>query len=315
MKTRQTIYDAQDAVGFVKNRENGIIEQAVEACALSERLSKYSRDADFSLLFQFGFRNLLSTFVDCPTGINTDNMIVALTALINSNAYNLETLLDTLDLEYEPLNTISVKELTVTTSTLSAHQMLDKISTSKNVGQDKTNETITDGKGAYSETYNDTENLGKVERAVGTVTTLGARNNSNTDTETKAVYNTDNYNPYLKHSVSETLGAQDNSENVTDQTNPVSNTSNGSKNVTAHTDNITRETTTQPRTDKTVTDARNNENDETKNGNTEKTKTGYENVLPQDTIEKQRALANVNITKCLVQMALETFASGFVIAL
>lgn len=336
-----TILNVQTEIGFVKNRENGIIEQAVQQSEISELLISYARKADFRLTYDLGYRKILSTFLD-NENILTDNIITAISVAIDSQSYNLKTILDTLDIDYNPINNINIGEQIITATTINANQLFDKVSTSKNISEISKNindtinngkqketitETITDEKGAYSESNTETQNLGIIERAITKLTTNGAQVNSNTNTQTHAPYNTETYSARDKTSISENLGERIDQENVTDQTNPITNTIKDDKSITTHTDTITKNNTinkdsvndtkesniTQnPYTEENETLERNDKQDENRNENKDRTLKGLQGKSAQELILIQRQLANIDVVRWLCEITVNTIGNGFI---
>lgn len=343
MTKQTTIRDVQADVGFIKNRENGIIEQAVNQSQLSEILQPYARQADFFLTFNLGYRSILDMYV-FEKEILSDDIITSISIAIDAQGYNLDTILKTLDIEYNPLENMGITEQIITTATISANQIYDKVSMSKNISEivttandtiqngkqtEKHTENITDNKGLYTETGNETHNLGKIEMSEQGTTGIGQQANSKTDTLTHAPYNTNNYSPKDKTDISETLGARNDTSNKTSQTNPVTNSISSSNNVSAHTDTIDRDTTIikdsvtdsrdntttqKPYSEDMETLSRNDKEDRKNNENKNRTLTGLQGIAPQDLIMKQRELANVSIVKCLCEIAINTIANGFITA-
>lgn len=343
MMKPKTIRDVQADVGFIKNRENGIIEQAVSQSQLSEILQPYARPADFFLTFNLGYRSILDMYV-FEKQILSDDIITSISIAIDAQSYNLDTILKTLDVEYNPLENIGITEQVITTATICANQVYDKVSTSKNVSEivttidntiqngkqtEKHSENITDSKGEYTETGIVTENLGKVEVATQTATGIGAQVNSKTDTLTHAAYNTNNYSPKDKTETNENIGLRNDTSDMTSQTNPVTNSTNNSNTISAHNDTIDRDititkdsvtdtqnntTTQKPYNEDTETLSRNDKEDRNNNENKNRTLTGLQGIAPQDLIMKQRELANVSIVKCLCEIVINTIANGFITA-
>lgn len=341
IKNAPTIQQAQSEVGFIKNRENGIIEQAVQQSEIADLLMPFSRKADFRLTFSLGYRELLTTFYEDDI-IYSDNIITALSIAIDSQAYNLQTILETMNLEYNPIQNIDIGEQIVTTTTVSANKIYDNVSISKNIseisrdtndtinsGKQKENvsETITDEKGVYTETNTETQNLGIIEKAITTLTTQGAQVNSGSNTLTHAAYNTANYSPKDKTSTQDNIGERIDQENVTDQTNPIKNTITEDKTVPLHTDTITKNNTinrdsvtdtkqstfTQnPYTEDTKTAERNDKEDEKRNDNKDRNIKGLQGKSAQELILIQRQLADIDIVGLLCQITIDTICSGFI---
>lgn len=338
-----TILSTQIEVGFIKNRENGIIEQAVEQSMLSDLLKSFSRTADFRLTYSLGYRKILTNFTENGT-ILTDNIITAISVAINSQAYNLQTVVDTLNLEYNPLDNINIKENIITSTTISANKLFDKISISKNISEINKNindtidsgkqketitENITDEKGTYTENNTQTQNLGIVDRALTTITTTGSQVNNGTNTLTHAPYNSDNYTPKDKTSTQDTIGERIDQENVTDQTNPITNTIKDDKSIPTHKNTITKNNTinkdsftdtkasnyTQsPYTENSDTLERNDKEENKRNDNRDRTLSGVQGKSAQELILLQRQLANIDIVKWLCDITVNTIATGFVTA-
>lgn len=337
----KSMRDVEIAVGFIKNRENGIIEQAIAQSSLSELLQPYGRQADFFLTFNLGYRSVLDIYLN-QDEILTDDIVTSLSIALDSESYNLTTLLQTLELEYNPLDTISIKENIVTSSTYNANQIYDKVSTSKNISEivttaddtiqngkqsEKHTENITDNKGLYTETGSETHNLGKIETSEQGTTGIGQQENSKTDTLTHAPYNSNNYSPKDKTTTSETLGARNDVSNKTSQTNPVTNSISSSNNISAHTDTIDRSTnitkdsvtdtrnnttTQKPYSEDTETLSRNDKEDRNNNENKNRTLSGWQGIAPQDLIAKQRELANLSIIEYICKIVINTIANGFI---
>lgn len=336
-----TILNVQAEVGFIFNHENGIIERAIEISELNEVLKSYGRKADFRLTFSLGYRKILYTFFD-ENGIDTDGIINAIAVAIDSQSYNLQTILSTMNADYNPIVNVNITEDIVNSSSISSKQMIDKISTSKNISeithvntstinsgkQKETNtENIVDKKGTYTEMKNQTENLGKVEKAINEITTNGAQINSNTITETHAPYNTNTYSPRNKNETSDSIGERIDQIESTEQTNPTANTITTSTNVNEHTNNITRSGTINkdsfidtkedsykqnPYNENDETLARSNMDNQNRNDSRNRKLQGLQGKSPQELLLLQRQLANVDIVKCLCEIVINTIGCGFI---
>lgn len=339
----KTIRDVQEEIGFIKNRENGIIEQAVQQTEISELLMPYARKADFVLTFQLGYRSVLNMFLNSGQ-ILTDDIITAITMALDSNSYNLETILCTLNLEYNPIENMSITEQIVTTSTINAHMIYDKVSTSKNIGEiqktdtdtlengaqkEKHTENITDAKGTFTETNTETQNLGKVDNAIHTLLTVGAQANITNSVQKHAPYNANEYSPRDKTDNTENIGERIDETNTTDQTNPITNTITNNINIPTHTDTIDRDitktkenytdirtthSTQNPYNETETINERNDKQDRNQNDNKNRTLKGVQGISTQDLILKQRELANVNVVKSICDIVINTIANGFITA-
>lgn len=309
----KTIRDVQEEVGFIKNRENGIIEQAIQQTEISELLIPYARKADFVLTFQLGYRSVLNMFVD--TGqILTDDIITAITMALDSNAYNLETILGTLDLEYNPIENMSIREQIVTTSTINTNMMYDKVSTSKNIGEIQKNDTDTFKGGSRNLNDNQTQNLGKIDRNLDTTYNNGEQENNSSETLTHAPFNVNQYTPYDKTDKNETLGASKNTETTSDVTQNVENTTVTSTSYSAYTDSRIVKSIQNPYDENTTINERNDKQDRQQNDNRNRTLKGVQGSSAQDLILKQREIANVNVVKRICDIVLNVIGNGFITA-
>lgn len=309
----KTIHDVQEDVGFIKNRENGIIEQAIQQTEISELLMPYARKADFVLTFQLGYRSILNMFVDNGQ-ILTDNIITAITMALDSNAYNLETILGTLDLDYNPIENMSITEQIVTTSTINANMMYDKISTSKNISEIQKTDTDTFNGGSRNLTDNQTQNLGKIDRNLNTTYNKGEQENTKSDTLTHAPFNVNNYTAYDKTDTNETLGSSKDTETTNDITQNVKNATVTSTSYSAYTDTRTIGSVQKPYDENTTINARNDKQDRKQNDNKNRTLKGVQGSSAQDLILKQREIANVNVVKCICNIVLNVIGNGFITA-
>lgn len=301
---RHTISDLQDKIGLVDNN-HGIVYESVQGTPLADLIAEYIELADNDLYFNHTSRLLLRRYSD---NIDADNLSLVKKAVyysLASNEYNLKTLINTVNLDYNPIeNHVLHEETNITGNNNSTKQYGEAVSISQQeygqgVVTDITNddglkETVSSEFG--SQTDNTTRNIGE-------------RTQSNNSENTTSPYNSADYVPDSKSTGSVTDEAATDTENTTKG----SHTDTHTTETDPHT--ITKSKTTSSKTD-TETTTRNPYTDTTtdeKTGNRThdiKGRHGSWQVTAQSMIQDERNLANLNITRYISTIVVSTICEG-----
>lgn len=115
MSLNKTVGEAQNIFGFnAENGDNGFVEQSIEKLedGFKETLMPYANMTDISLLFDYSERTIRPPFLqaDVPTDFQKEIFLTYVANVLNSNKYNLETLIGTLNLDYDPIENYRMTE-------------------------------------------------------------------------------------------------------------------------------------------------------------------------------------------------------------
>ena len=299
---RHTICDLQDKIGIINNN-HGIVYEAVQGTPLADLISDYIELADNDLYFNHTNRLLLNRYSE---NLDVDNLTLVKKAVyysLASNEYNLKTLINSVNLEYNPLENYSIHETTEREETLSS---------TRNYGE--STDTITQelGKGKVKDTTSDDGMTETINSTVGshtdsTTKNIGARSQSTNTENTVSPYNSAEYVPNSKNVGSVSDQATTDSENTTVGARTDSQTTA----TDPHT--VTQTTETDAKTDKEtkVRSPRQDTISDTNKDTKSHDLTGrYGFITTQSMVEAERNLANLNITNYISTIVVSTICEG-----
>ena len=299
---RHTICDLQDKIGIINNN-HGIVYEAVQGTPLADLISDYVELADNDLYFNYTNRLLLNRYSD---NLDVDNLTLIKKAVyysLTSNEYNLKTLINSANLEYNPIENYAIHETAEREETLSSM---------RNYGESTATITQELGKGKVIDTTADdgmkevtTSKIGS--QSDSTTKNIGARSQSTNNENTVSPYNSADYVPNSKNVGSVSDQAATDTENVTKGARDDSSTTE----TDPHT--VTQTTETDAKTDK-ETKVRSPRQDTIADTNKDKKSrdlTGrYGFITTQSMVEAERNLANLNITNYISTIVVSTICEG-----
>lgn len=299
---RHTICDLQDKIGIINNN-HGIVYEAVQGTPLADLISDYVELADNDLYFNYTNRLLLNRYSD---NLDVDNLTLIKKAVyysLASNEYNLKTLINSANLEYNPIENYAIHETAEREETLSS---------TRNYGESTATITQELGKGKVIDTTADdgmkevtTSKIGS--QSDSATKNIGARSQSSNNENTVSPYNSADYVPNSKNVGSVSDQAATDTENITKGARDDSSTTE----TDPHT--VTQTTETDAKTDK-ETKVRSPRQDTIADTNKDKKSrdlTGrYGFITTQSMVEAERNLANLNITNYISTIVVSTICEG-----
>ena len=299
---RHTICDLQDKIGIINNN-HGIVYEAVQGTPLADLISDYVELADNDLYFNYTNRLLLNRYSE---NLDVDNLTLIKKAVyysLASNEYNLKTLINSANLEYNPIENYAIHETAEREETLSS---------TRNYGESTATITQELGKGKVIDTTADdgmkevtTSKIGS--QSDSTTKNICARSQSTNNENTVSPYNSADYVPNSKNIGSVSDQAATDTENITKGARDDSSTTE----TDPHT--VTQTTETDAKTD-TETKVRSPRQDTIADTNKDKKSrdlTGrYGFITTQSMVEAERNLANLNITNYLSTIVVSTICEG-----
>lgn len=103
----------QEAAGLLEN-DKGIVTQAINDTDLENLLRPFVNTVDYQLLFNYANRLIIGKY-SRNNALNLELIKKSIYHALKSNEYNLQTLIDTLNLEYNPIDNYEINE-TIETS-------------------------------------------------------------------------------------------------------------------------------------------------------------------------------------------------------
>lgn len=299
---RHTLNDLQNKLGILDSN-HGIVYEAVQGTPLQDLLENFIELADYDLYFNYTNRLLLSRYSD---NIDVDNITLVKKAVyysLASNEYNLKTLINSVNLDYNPIENYAIHETTEREETLSS---------TRNYGESTATITQELGKGKVIDTTADdgmkevtTSKIGS--QSDSTTKNIGARSQSTNNENTTSPYNSADYVPNSKNVGSVSDQAATDTENITKGARDDSSTTE----TDPHT--VTQTTETDAKTDK-ETKVRSPRQDTIADTNKDKKSrdlTGrYGFITTQSMVEAERNLANLNITNYISTIVVSTICEG-----
>ena len=299
---RHTLNDLQNKLGILDSN-HGIVYEAVQGTPLQDLLTNFIELADYDLYFNYTNRLLLSRYSD---NIDADNLSLVKKAVyysLASNEYNLKTLINSVNLDYNPIENYAIHETTEREETLSS---------TRNYGESTATITQELGKGKVTDTTADdgmkevtTSKIGS--QSDSTTKNIGARSQSTNTENTTSPYNSADYVPNSKNVGSVSDQAATDTENITKGARDDSSTTE----TDPHT--VTQTTETDAKTDK-ETKVRSPRQDTIADTNKDKKSrdlTGrYGFITTQSMVEAERNLANLNITNYISTIVVSTICEG-----
>ena len=299
---RHTICDLQDKIGILNNN-HGIVYEAVQGTPLADLITNYIELADNDLYFNHTNRLLLSRYSE---NLDVDNLTLVKKAVyysLASNEYNLKTLINSVTMDYNPLENYAIHETIDRETTLSSTRNYGESSSTveQNIGKSKVIDTTSDD--GLTETVNST--IGS--QTDSTTKNIGARSQSTNNENTVSPFNSADYVPNSKTSGSVSDEAATDSENTTKGARTDSQTTETDPHTVTQTTESdaktdTQTTTRSPKTD-IVTDSSNDKKTHELTGR-------YGFITTQSMIEAERNLANLNITRYISTIVVSTICEG-----
>ena len=299
---RHTICDLQDKIGILNNN-HGIVYEAVQGTPLADLITNYIELADNDLYFNHTNRLLLNRYSE---NLDADNLTLVKKAVyysLASNEYNLKTLINSVTMDYNPLENYAIHETIGRETTLSSTRNYGESSSTveQNIGKSKVTDTTSDD--GLTETVNST--IGS--QTDSTTKNIGARSQSTNNENTISPFNSADYVPNSRTSGSVSDQATTDSENTTKGARTDSQTTETDPHTVTQTTETdaktdTQTTTRSPKTD-IVTDSSNDKKTHELTGR-------YGFITTQSMIEAERNLANLNITRYISTIVVSTICEG-----
>lgn len=104
----------QERVGLLET-DSGIVTEAIHNTDLENILEPFLSTVDYQLYFNYGNRIVIGKYVKQTGELNTELLKKSIYYALKGNEYNLKTLIDTINLDYDPINNYEVHE-TIETS-------------------------------------------------------------------------------------------------------------------------------------------------------------------------------------------------------
>lgn len=181
----------QERVGLLET-DSGIVSEAIHNTELETLLEPFLTTVDYQLYFNYGNRIVIGKYVKSDGEVNIELLKKSVYYALKGNEYNLKTLIDTLNLDYDPINNYEVHETIetqnsgndsikygatsqVTTASISAFgvEIVDEL------GEAVELRDVGLGEKQYIQTTNHGTVTKKIEH--NTTQTTGAQENSKTD--------------------------------------------------------------------------------------------------------------------------------------
>lgn len=309
------INELQEKAGLLDTNKTGIIYRSIAQSDMEELLSRYIEVADNHMYYKYGERILLRKYDHAYVMDNLNYIESAIYYALKSEEYNLKTLIDTTELEYDPLDNYVINETIVTSTTISDKHIHGAQQDKRSISEIKTTGSNSDTKqyGAINETGSNETTYGQVNDNTTQTTDYGERIENSTNTLTKSPYNDDQYHPKERTTTNDVKNAVKDSVNTLEQ-------------IDQHTDKVSTSKLTQARTDSNsgsnnttqapydITDAkgeRTDTNDKNGDENKERNVHGrYGYTTTQSLIDAERNLANLNIAEKIIEIVLRTICNG-----
>lgn len=182
----------QEIVGIL-DTDAGIVTEAIHNTDLEDLLEPFLATVDYQLYFNYGNRIVIGKYINHKTfEPNIELLKKSIYYALKGNEYNLKTLIDTLNLDYDPINNYEVHETIetenkgkdtlkygdtsqTTTSSISAFG----VETIDNIGE--STETRNVGMGEKQYTQNTEHGTVSKEFTYDTTQTTGTQDNTKTD--------------------------------------------------------------------------------------------------------------------------------------
>lgn len=308
------IDELQEKVGLFENNE-GIIFKSIQNSPIYELLKDFLPTADMNMYHQYGNRYLLPRYDRDVKKDNYASTEQAILYALMSEEYNLRTLINTLNLEYDPLDNYVINEQIITTTTIS-----DKFVKGEEQDKMSYSEIKTSNNGGSISTYGEQKESSSINTTYGTqingttkTMDRGAQSESGTNVLNKSPYNQNNYTPRNQETSSlnkETYQDVDTiNENIGEKTDTVST----SKKIEGRTDSNTNNNT-HTQSPYSITDnkgERTDTNDRQGDENKIRKLSGrYGYTTTQALIESERNLAIMNISDVIIKIVLRTICSN-----
>lgn len=309
----KTIDQLQNSVNL-NETDGGIITQAVTNTELATLLTDYLINADFELAFNHGGMLLNRRFAyDETSAVGLAKVKSAIKYKLMSNKYNLETLLSTIGVEYNPIENYNMKEHETHnyeqehTGHEDINHVIGETSTTDkmDIGQRQKTLNTQDNESVSAQKQTTNTNIGATGNTV--IDTMG--NQSETNAHSVAPYNSSSFTPTEQDALTKT-GYTDNHKTTVDaQTNSsTTNTDAYTDNIT-HTGSVTDASTTDTHTITSTKhandDLRTRELQDNDTGERDLTRSGNIGVTTtQQMLVSQRELANLNMVRIICELVI-----------
>lgn len=181
----------QERVGLLET-DSGIVTEAIHDTDLETLLEPFLTTVDYQLYFNYGNRIVIGKYIKQTGELNIELLKKSVYYALKGNEYNLKTLIDTLNLDYDPINNYEVHETVetqnsgndilkygeksqVTTASISAFG----VEITDEIGEAVEQREVGLGEKQYIQTTNHGTITKEIEH--NTTQTTGAQQNSKTD--------------------------------------------------------------------------------------------------------------------------------------
>lgn len=255
MKPIMNLEELQEKVGLLEN-DQGIVYLSLFNTDLYDLLSPYIETVDYRLYFDFANRIVIGKYEKAVSTSKLSILKKAIYYALKGEEYNLKTLINTTNLDYNPLENYKLHETIVSTSSISAlmkyGQMQENthssktpydIVTSTSYGSDvmsiqksmpkrqettlstigarnenvNTNSTITTG--AQDNIKTDKISYAELEKNITETNNQGERTSQDNSEHTVSAYNAGDYQPSNKDTTNNTTNAVTDTKTTNDVTN------------------------------------------------------------------------------------------------
>lgn len=299
MKPLMNLEELQETVGLLENDE-GIVHLSLFQTDLWDLLQPYIPTVDYRLYFDYANRIVIGKYAKLVSTSKLSLLKKAIYYALKGEEYNLQTLINTTKLDYNPLENYELHETVVTTASIAENIKIGEVTvsdnetvepydvtTKKEYAEDKVikevsvptklttkqfehaKQVTTDG---INQTVSQTEHtintdtnttIAELETTTNLTDVLGKRTTNNEDTNTVAPYDTSTF-----------INNYQNTGETTQQT--VTDTHNTIETVPEHKNNETSLQTFSPQTE--TTEATNTKTSDAYTDSETTTVTGYEDT-------------------------------------
>lgn len=310
-----TIDELQEKAGLFETNKTGIIYRAVAQSDIEELLKDYIETSDNHMYYKYGDRILLRKYEHAYIMDNLNFIESAIYYALKAEEYRLKTLINSTNLEYNPINNYDITETIVTTATISANAVKGTQTNKKDVSQIKTTDEGGNSMkyGTSTVTGSDTTTYGEQSLTGQDTTEYGNKTTSNNNTNTVSPYNIDNYKPNEHNEGSETVQQHTDTFNTSRTDAEHKDVVSTSKTTQEHTDTgTTNNTRTQsPHTETDTLGERTDTNNRNDDINKERHASGmYGYTTAQTLIEAERGIADLSIVEEIIKIVLKTICNS-----
>lgn len=328
MKDQMKLETLQEQVGLLDN-DQGIVHLSLLDTDLYDLLLPYIPTVDYDLYFNFSSRIIIDKYAKMVSASKLSLVKKAIYYALKGEEYNLRTLINTTNLDYNPLENYEIHETIKTTASIASSTIHGELKSSDSTSITPYNNTTTTSYGAYNELieksipeFNSTitESHSEYSETVAGEVNNGQRVTSGDSEHTVSAYNELTYQPSSKDETNTTTNAvKDTTSDVTTipeytitttkQESPRSDIDVHNRGM--HKDSVTEEHGEQKTSRESTVNEHNVNNNENQDQNRQRDLHGrYGFNTVQTMIEAERRLANLSISKMMTDIVIHTICQG-----